>query len=235
MLPKVIWVADRGFASEQNRRALMRGGGYIIGEKLRPGSPDVKAAMSRQGRYKAVRDNLQVQEVRLGDDSDRFIICHHPDQAERDAAVRARLVTQLEDLIAGTDSLTAPERARREGALAARPGLKRFLRVTPSGMLRVDKAKIKAGENLDGKYLLRTSDPHMIFLVAVMPSMPGMRTSISATSTRWALRAVMAVAPSAASATTSRSPADDRMVRSPARTSGSSSTSSTRSARVVPG
>ena len=93
VLSKIIWVADRGFTSEKNRRALMRGGGgYIIGEKLRSGSPDVKAALSRQGRYKTVRDNLQVKEVRLGDDTDRFIICHNPDQAGRDAAIRARLV-----------------------------------------------------------------------------------------------------------------------------------------------
>jgi hypothetical protein len=28
-------------------------------------------------------------------------------------------------------------------------------------MLRVDKAKAKAEENLDGKYLLRCSDPHI--------------------------------------------------------------------------
>ena len=39
--------------------------------------------------------------------------------------------------------------------------MKRFLRVTPAGLLRVDKAKIKAEENLDGKYLLRSSDPHL--------------------------------------------------------------------------
>jgi Transposase DDE domain len=162
VLSKVIWVADRGFTSGQNRRALMQGGGgYIIGEKLRSGSAEVKAAMSRQGRYKAVRDNLQVKEVRLGDDGDRFIICYNPDQAQRDAAIRARLVAQLAELIAGSDALTAAERARLEGSLAGRPGLKRFLRVTPAGLLRVDKAKIKAEENLDGKYLLRSSDPHL--------------------------------------------------------------------------
>ena len=161
-LSKVIWVADRGFTSEENRRALMQGGGgYIIGEKLRSGSPDVKAALSRQGRYKTVRDNLQVKEVRLGDDGDRLIICYNPDQAGRDAAIRARLVAQLEELIAGTDTLTAAERGRIEGSLAGRPGLKRFLRVTPSGLLRLDKAKVNAEENLDGKYLLRCSDPHL--------------------------------------------------------------------------
>ena len=77
--------------------------------------------MSRQGRHKDVRDNLQVKEVRLGDDSDRFIICFNPDQAERDAAIRGRLVAQLEELIAGTDALTAAERAKLEGSLACRP------------------------------------------------------------------------------------------------------------------
>ena len=137
------------------------GGGYIIGEKLRSGSAEVKAALSRQGRYKTVRDNLQVKEVRLGDDSDRFIICYNPDQAERDAAVRAKLIAQLGELIAGTDALTAAERAKLEGSLAGRPGLKRFLRVTPAGLLRIDKAKIKTEENLDGKYLLRSCDPHL--------------------------------------------------------------------------
>jgi hypothetical protein len=164
VLSKVIWVADRGFTSEENRRFLMQGGGgYIIGEKLRSGSPEVKAAMSRQGRYKTVRDNLQIKEVRLGDDGagDRFIICHNPDQAQRDAAIRARLVAQLEEAIAGADSATLAERAKLEGSLSGRPGLKRFLRVTPGGLLRVDKAKIKAEENLDGKYLLRTSDPRL--------------------------------------------------------------------------
>jgi hypothetical protein len=68
---------------------------------------------------------------------------------------------QLEDLIKDTDSLSAGERGKIEGSLAARPGLKRFLRVTPAGLLRLDKAKISAEENLDGKYLLRCSDPHM--------------------------------------------------------------------------
>jgi hypothetical protein len=162
VLPEVIWVAGRGFTSKENRRALMRGGGgYIIGEKLRSGSAEVRAVMSRQGRYRTARDNLQVKEVRLGGDGDRFIICFNPGQAGRDAATRAKLTAQLEELIAGTGQLTAARRAKLEGTLAGKPGLKRFLRVTPAGLLRAGKAKIKAGENLDGKYLLRCSDPDL--------------------------------------------------------------------------
>ena len=41
------------------------------------------------------------------------------------------------------------------------PGLNRFLRVTPKGLLRLDKAKVASEANLDGKYLLRCSDPHL--------------------------------------------------------------------------
>ena len=160
-LSRVIWVADRGFTSRKNRRALMRGGGgYIIGEKLRSGSAEVRAALSRQGRYAAVRDNMQVKEVNIGTD-DRFVLCYNPAQAERDAIMRAQAVAQLEEVITGTDKLTRTERARIEGTLSGKPGLKRFLRMTPGGLLRIDKQKIRTETNLDGKYLLRCSDPHL--------------------------------------------------------------------------
>jgi Transposase DDE domain len=160
-LSRVVWVADRGFTSQKNRRALMQGGGgYIIGEKLRSGSAEVKAALSRQGRYATVKDNMQVKEVSIGTD-DRFVLCFNPAQAERDAIIRAKLVAQLEEVIADTDKLSATDRARIEGTLSGKPGLKRFLRTTPGGLLRIDKQKIKTEANLDGKYLLRCSDPSL--------------------------------------------------------------------------
>ena len=160
-LGKIIWVADRGFSSAGNRHYLQRGaGGYIIGEKLRSESPHVKAALSRQGRYQQVAGNLQVKEVRISD-TDRFVICHNPDAAVRDAAIRDKLVAQLEQTIAGSDQLSATKRAELRGKISMMPGLNRFLRLTPGGLLRADKAKIKAEANLDGKYLLRCSDPHL--------------------------------------------------------------------------
>jgi hypothetical protein len=160
-LARVIWVADRGFASAENRRFLRRGDHhYIIGERLRSGSAEATAALSRQGRYAEVADNLRVKEVKISD-AERFVICHNPDQAERDAATRARLVTQLGELIAGADKLTATKRAELRGVISTKPGLNRYLRVTPAGLLRIDKQAITAETNLDGKYLLRSSDPHL--------------------------------------------------------------------------
>jgi hypothetical protein len=160
-LSRVVWVADRGFTSAENRRYLRRGGNqYIIGERLRSGSAEAEAALSRQGRYQEVADNLRVKEVRIAED-ERFVICHSPEGAERDAAIRARMIAQLKELIDGTDTLSKDKRAELRGVISTKPGLNRYLRVTPGGLLRVDASKAKAEENLDGKYLLRTSDPKL--------------------------------------------------------------------------
>ena len=160
-LSKVIWVADRGFTSAANRRYLRKGGGsYIIGEKLRSGSAEAAAALSRQGRYKDVAQNLKVNEVRIADD-ERFVICFNPGAAERDAAIRTQMITRPEEAIAGSDQLSPGKRAELRGVISTKPGLNRYLRVTPGGPLRIDAARAKAEENLDGKYLLRTADPKL--------------------------------------------------------------------------
>jgi Transposase DDE domain len=160
-LSRVVWVADRGFTSAENRRYLRRGGNhYIIGERLRSGSAEADAALSRQGRYQEVAENLRVKEVRIAED-ERFVICHSPEGAERDAAIRARMIAQLKELIDGSDALGKDKRAELRGVISTKPGLNRYLRVTPGGLLRIDAAKARAEENLDGKYLLRTSDPKM--------------------------------------------------------------------------
>jgi len=106
-LSRIVWVADRGFTSAENRRYLQRAGGhYILGEKLRGGTPEADAALSRQGRYRHVADNLQVKEVRLASDlaDDRFVICFNPEAALRDAAIRDRMVALLVETIAGSGS-----------------------------------------------------------------------------------------------------------------------------------
>jgi hypothetical protein len=159
---EIIRVADDGFSSARNRRLLLPGAdGYIIGEKLRSGSPHAKAALSRPGRYQQAAGNLRVKEVRMADTADRFVICYDPEAAARDAAAREDLIAKLEETIAGSDKLSTTKRAELHGKIAIVPGLNRFLRVTPGGLLRVDKTKAKAEENLDGKYLLRCADPQL--------------------------------------------------------------------------
>jgi transposase len=148
--------------SAENRRYLQRAGGhYIIGEQLRGESKEAKAALARQGRYQTVAGNLQIKEVRVDDATmrDRFVICRNPEQAERDERVRDQLVKQLEQEIDGSDRLSAEDRVRLAGRLQAKRALKRYLRQTKTGLLRVDCAAIAAEAHLDGKFLLRSSDP----------------------------------------------------------------------------
>ena len=168
-LHRMVWVADRGFASAANRAYLTRGGGhYIHAEKLRNTNSEAAAALARPGRYRSVAGNLRVKEVAVapggkgdGDDgarAQRFVVCHNPEQADRDATVRDRLVAHLESLIVGSDGWAERRHDELVGSLKTKPGLRRYLRRTNSGLLRIDAAAMKRESHLDGKWLLRTSD-----------------------------------------------------------------------------
>lgn len=160
-LGRVVWVADRGFASAANRRLLRRGcDHYIMAEKLRGGSAEATAALARAGRYAELAGGLRVKEVRVSKE-ERFVVCHNPEAARRDAAVRERMLARLEEMIASSDRLSATKRAELRGAISTKPGLARLLRTTAGGLLRTDAAAIKAEEKLDGTYLLRCSDPSL--------------------------------------------------------------------------
>ncbi|MER6076296.1 IS1634 family transposase, partial [Streptomyces sp. NPDC001817] len=160
-LSKIVWVADRGFSSDRNRRYLRSGtDAYIIGEKLRSGSPEAKQALSRQGRYQDITGNMRVKEVRISD-TERFVICHNPEAADRDRHMREQLVAQLSELIQDSDKLSDFKRGELRGKIADKPGLNRYLRTTPAGKLRIDQARIQTEENLDGKYLLHCSNPKL--------------------------------------------------------------------------
>ena len=163
-LHRLVWVADRGFASAANRAYLTKGGGrYIHAEKLRNTNTEAAAALARQGRYHEVAGNLRVKEVWVpgkdaGVRAERFAVCHNPEQAERDRLVRERLVTHLEGLIAGSDAWPKSKRDELAGSLKDKPGLRRLLRRTKTGLLRIDHGAIRREAVLDGKWLLRTND-----------------------------------------------------------------------------
>jgi IS4 transposase len=182
-LHRVITVVDRGFASDDNLAYLTRAGGHwIAGERLRDGTADVAQVLARQGRYQQVRDDLRVKEVRLGsgDAARRFVLCHNPEQAERDRHQRqqqlAAAQAELERIAtlrakAGQAKAAGRGRGRRaaagedhlkaECALRDHPSLGRWLRQTPGGRLVIDRGKVRAEQRLDGKFLLSTSDPDL--------------------------------------------------------------------------
>ena len=100
------------------------------------------------------------KEVRISD-TERFVICHNPGASERDKHMRDQLTAELAELIDGSGQLSDFKRGELRGKIASKPGLNRYLRTTPAGKLRTDTAKIKTEENLDGKYLLCCSGPHL--------------------------------------------------------------------------
>ena len=160
-LNRTVWVVDAGFTSRDNRKVLTAGGsGFIIAERLRGNEAATVEARGRQGRFSTVDEHLQVKDIRVGDgvDAQRFVMVRNLDTAARDAAVRDKLVALLADRIDGSDELDADTRAELRGRIREKPGLWRYLRVTRSGLLRIDRAKITAEAKLDGKTLLRTSE-----------------------------------------------------------------------------
>ena len=118
-----------------------------------------------------IRD--RVKEVRLDDDTGkRWIVCHNPFEAERDAAQReaalARIETELERIRVGRERDARKKNRKGEDAhrlaecaLRDHVSLGRWLRQTPTGRLVINRAKVAAEEKLDGKYLLSTSDPDL--------------------------------------------------------------------------
>jgi transposase len=177
-LGRVVTVVDRGFSSDANLAYLRRAGGHwIAGERMRDGSADALEALSRQGRYQSVRDNLRVKEVRLDRTPDRrWIVCHNPAEADRDKAQRDAAVARVEAELAAIKAARARDAARAkktrrkisdethrraECALRDHRTLGRYLRQTSTGRLQIDRAAVRAEERLDGKYLLSTSDPDL--------------------------------------------------------------------------
>jgi hypothetical protein len=63
---------------------------------MRNGNALVEQILSRQGRYQQAKDNLRVKEVRIDGTDTRFVLCHNPDQAIRDAAKRTETITRIE-------------------------------------------------------------------------------------------------------------------------------------------
>ena len=159
-LSRCIWVADRGMNSEENRRILQTAGGhYILGEKLRDDQAVHQEVLSRKGRYKIVRDNLQVKEVTVGDGERRrrFVLVYNPEEAQKDKTTREKHLSRLEETLAALKD-EGKAHGKNVCALLTHRSLGRYLRTQKNGALVIDRGKIAEEARLDGKYILSTSD-----------------------------------------------------------------------------
>jgi len=160
-LGRVITVLDRGFCSEENLRLPRRAGGhYIVGEKLRSGEERTEEALSRAGRFKTVRENLEVKEIVVGDGEKRvrYVLVRNPLEAERDRETREAILGRVNEELRRIGDLKGEPPTKACCALVAHPTLGRYVKTDKKGQPRLDQAKARAEEKLDGKYLLSTSD-----------------------------------------------------------------------------
>jgi len=159
-LGRVLWVMDRGMSSQANQRILQRGGGqYILGEKL-SGNHLNEMALAHPGRFKVIADNLHIKEVFAGEGTGRrrYVIAYNPQQAEVDRINREQI---LERLSCELEALNRKRKTRSQCKLLLHRSMGRYVKELKSGKLKIDRAKIKQDEKLDGKYLLSTSDQHL--------------------------------------------------------------------------
>ncbi|MDY7029445.1 MAG: IS1634 family transposase, partial [Spirochaetota bacterium] len=97
-LSRCVWVMDRGMSSEENRLVLQKAGGqYIMGEKLRDNQEVHKEVLAKRGRYRKIRENLEIKEVIIGtgERRRRFILVHNPEEATKDKATREKIVARI--------------------------------------------------------------------------------------------------------------------------------------------
>jgi len=160
-LSRCVWVMDRGMNSEQNRTVLQQAGGhYILGEKLRDHQEVHEEALRYRGPFHKVRENLKVKEILVGQGERRrrFVLVHNPEQAKKDQVKREQLLQKIEEALL---ALGAPRRKDYQKAvrkLLSHRKMGPYLRQLKSGRLKVDRAKVRTEQYLDGKYLLSTSD-----------------------------------------------------------------------------
>jgi transposase len=143
-IEQVCWVADRGMATksligELEARSLI----YILGARLRRVKEIKEEVLSHPGPYQEVASNLQVKEVRLGER--RYVVCHNPEQAKKDAADREAILDSL------AKTLEVDPRA-----LVGNQGYRRYLKIE-RGSAMIDQAKVQEDERYDGKFVLRTN------------------------------------------------------------------------------
>ncbi len=143
-LTQVCFIADRGTVSNRVIDGLEgRKMGYILGMRMRRVKEVSERVLSHPGRYHQVAENLQVKEVQI--EARRYIVCHNPEQAVKDAADREAILEVLEEKL-------------KQGAtaLVGNRGFRRYL-VLKKGALRIDRTKVEAEARYDGKWVLRTN------------------------------------------------------------------------------
>jgi len=145
---KVVVVADRGMISKDTIKLLTSDKEapfqYVLGCRMRRQKEVGEEVLARAGRYRTVKDNLEVKEVRVAER--RYVVCRNPSQAVKDRADREAMI----------DKLTKTLSERGPKALVGNRGYARFLKVDKESV-SINSHAVEADARLDGKFVLTTN------------------------------------------------------------------------------
>jgi len=164
-LSRCVFVGDAGMVSQDNLKQLSASGGkYILCMPMRRGDEVTREVLQRPGRYQRVADNLRVKEVVVGDGERRrrYVVCHNPQEETRQRAHRKQILRELEAELASLKEVRGEGHTKRVCELRASYRYGRYLRLTKGGLLRIDAAKQRAEERLDGKFVVHSNDDSLI-------------------------------------------------------------------------
>jgi transposase len=158
-LGRALFVADAGINSQDNREELGRAcGKYLLATRMASVTEIKRDVLSKKGRYTVIKDNLHAKEVIIGDGEmrKRYILCFNPKEAKRQRKHRARVIEILEKELAKHPDKKATAQWAIE--LLASQRYKRYLTITKSNQIRIDRGKARQAQKYDGKWVLETND-----------------------------------------------------------------------------
>ena len=156
-LGRALFVGDAGLYARANLAELGRGAGrYILATPIGRVKEIKDEVLSRPGRYAEIAPNLGAKEVIVGEGERRrrYILCLNAAEAEREKRHREAILDllQLELERLGDNH---PKAACR---LISSKRFGPYLSQDDQGRPFIDRAKVKAAERLDGKFVLTTND-----------------------------------------------------------------------------
>ena len=158
-LNRAIFVADSAMNSQQNREELARAcGKYLLATRMASISEVKHEVLGKRGRYTVIKDNLHAKEVVIGDGERRrrYILCYNPKEAARQKKHRAEIVRFLEAELARHPKPKAT--AQWAIDLLASLRFKRYLKVSKSTTISIDRGAIRQAATYDGKWVIETND-----------------------------------------------------------------------------
>jgi transposase len=158
-LGRALFVADAGINSEENRQELARAcGKYLLATRMASVAEVKKEVLTKRGKYTTLRDNLKVKEVIVGkgERRRRYILCYNPKEAVRQKEHRKYIVELLEKELSRHPDKSATARWAIE--LLASKRYKRYLTISKSNRIRIDRSKIRQAAKYDGKWVIETND-----------------------------------------------------------------------------